>query len=67
VLATHAPMVRVTGIAAGGHALAGLPRAGPGEHELVAKAALADIALDGLSGYRVSDPPIGRGSTSPPS
>jgi GntR family transcriptional regulator / MocR family aminotransferase len=59
-LATHAPMVQVTGIAAGGHALAGLPRAGPGEHELVAKGALAGIALDGLSGFRVSAPPAGQ-------
>jgi GntR family transcriptional regulator / MocR family aminotransferase len=60
VLAAHAPMVQVTGIAAGGHALVGLPRAGPGEHELVAKAALAGIALDGLSGYRLRDPRAGQ-------
>ncbi len=64
-LAMHAPMVHVTGIAAGGHALVGLPGAGPGEHELVAKAALAGIALDGLSGYRVSDPPAGQQERQP--
>jgi len=52
-LAGQAPMLQVTGIAAGGHALVRLPRGGPGEHELVAKAALAGLALDGLSGYRV--------------
>jgi GntR family transcriptional regulator / MocR family aminotransferase len=56
-LATHAPMLRVTGIAAGGHALVRLPPGGPGEHEVIVKAALAGIALDGLSGYRVSNPP----------
>jgi GntR family transcriptional regulator / MocR family aminotransferase len=54
-LAGHAPMLRVAGIAAGGHALVRLPAGGPGEHELIAKAALAGLALDGLSSYRVSD------------
>lgn len=57
MLASHAPMLEVTGIAAGGHALVGLPPTGPGEHELVAKAALAGIALHGLSDYRISDLP----------
>src|SRR5260221_9726409 len=54
-LAGHAPMLRVTGIAAGGHALVRLPPGGPGEHELIAKAALDGLALAGLSSYRVSD------------
>jgi DNA-binding transcriptional MocR family regulator len=30
---------------------------GPGERELVAKAALAGLAVDGLSGYRASGVP----------
>jgi len=59
-LATHAPALRVAGIAAGGHALVRLPPGGPGEHELVAKAALAGLALAALSGYRVDDAPAGR-------
>ena len=52
-LARHAPMLQVTGIGAGGHALVRLPPGGPGEHEVIAKAALAGLALDGLAGYRV--------------
>jgi GntR family transcriptional regulator / MocR family aminotransferase len=51
-LAAAAPGLRVTGIAAGGHALVRLPPDGPGEHEIITKAALAGIALDGLGGYR---------------
>ena len=58
-LAGHAPMLRVTGIAAGGHALVRLPPGGPGERELVAKAALAGLALDGLGGYRLCGVPAG--------
>ncbi len=54
-LARHAPMLQITGIAAGGHALVRLPPGGPDEHEVMTKAALAGLALDGLSGYRVSD------------
>jgi len=64
-LATHAPVLRVAGIAAGGHALVRLPPDGPGEHELVAKAALAGLALAGLSGYRVGDTAAGRGDEQP--
>ncbi len=56
-LAQRAPQLQITGIAAGGHALVRLPPGGPGEHELVAKAALAGLAVDGLSGYRASGVP----------
>jgi GntR family transcriptional regulator / MocR family aminotransferase len=56
-LARRAPQLRVTGIAAGGHAMVRLPPGGSGEHELVAKAALAGLAVDGLAGYRVSGVP----------
>lgn len=56
-LAQRAPQLQVTGIAAGGHALVRLAPGGPGEHELVAKAALAGLAVDGLSGYRASGVP----------
>ena len=47
-----APQVRVTGIAAGLHALLRLP---PGEHEdaLVARAARHGLAIEGLSDYRL--------------
>jgi GntR family transcriptional regulator / MocR family aminotransferase len=54
-LADRVPALTVTGIAAGGHALVYLPRRGPGESELINKAALAGLALDGLSAYRFSD------------
>ena len=50
-LARSAPQLRITGIGAGGHGLVRLPPAGPGEHEIVAKAALSGLALDGLGGY----------------
>ncbi len=56
-LAGCAPMLRVTGIGAGGHALVRLPPAGPDEPEVIAKAALAGLALDGLAGYRVREEP----------
>jgi len=56
-LAQRAPQLQISGIAAGGHALVRLPPGGPGEHELVAKAALAGLAVDGLSGYRASRVP----------
>jgi GntR family transcriptional regulator / MocR family aminotransferase len=59
-LAAHAPALRVAGIAAGGHALVRLPPGGPGEHELVAKAALAGLALAALSGYRTDGAPAGQ-------
>jgi GntR family transcriptional regulator/MocR family aminotransferase len=54
-LARHAPMLQITGIAAGGHALVRMPPGGPDEHEVITRAALAGLALDGLSGYRVGD------------
>jgi GntR family transcriptional regulator/MocR family aminotransferase len=54
-----APQVRVTGIAAGLHALLRLP---PGQHEdaLVARAARHGLAIEGLSAYRLGGGP-GRG------
>jgi GntR family transcriptional regulator / MocR family aminotransferase len=54
-LASRAPMLQITGIAAGGHALVQMPPGGPGEREVITKAALAGLALDGLSSYRVGD------------
>ena len=54
-LASRAPMLQITGIAAGGHALVRMPPGGPDEHEVITKAALAGLALDGLNGYRVGD------------
>jgi GntR family transcriptional regulator / MocR family aminotransferase len=54
-LAEQAPMLRVTGIAAGGHALVRLPRSGPTETDVIAGAARRDLALDGLGDYRVID------------
>ena len=47
-----APQVRVTGIAAGLHALLRLP---PGQHEdaLVARAARHGLAVEGLGDYRL--------------
>ncbi len=54
-LASRAPMLQITGIAAGGHALVQMPPGGPGEHEVITKATLAGLALDGLSSYRVGD------------
>ena len=54
-LASRAPMLQITGIAAGGHALVRMPPGGPGERDVVARAALAGLALDGLDNYRVSD------------
>src|SRR6266702_3950232 len=54
-LASRAPMLQITGIAAGGHALVQTPPSAPGEHEVITKATLAGLALDGLSSYRVGD------------
>ncbi|ANS64509.1 GntR family transcriptional regulator [Streptomyces lincolnensis] len=49
-LATHAPHVRVTGVAAGLHAVLGLP---PGtERSTVKAAAWQGVALDGLAEFR---------------
>jgi GntR family transcriptional regulator/MocR family aminotransferase len=49
-LAAHAPGVRVTGIAAGLHAVAEL---GPGqlEEQVIARAAARGVAIEGLGGY----------------
>jgi GntR family transcriptional regulator/MocR family aminotransferase len=58
-LAEQAPMLQVTGIAAGRHALVRLPAGGPGEDQIITEAALAGLALDGLSGYRISQVPAG--------
>jgi len=54
-LAASVPVLRVTGIAAGGHALARLPPGGPGEDEIISGAARRGLALEGLGSYRVSD------------
>jgi GntR family transcriptional regulator/MocR family aminotransferase len=52
-LAARIPAVRVTGIAAGGHALARLPQPGPGEQEIIDGAARRGLALEGLSAFRL--------------
>ena len=52
-LQCEAPHVRVTGIAAGLHALAELP-ADHDEGAIVARAAAHDLALEGLDAYRGS-------------
>jgi GntR family transcriptional regulator/MocR family aminotransferase len=49
-LARHAPGVRVSGIAAGLHAVAELP-AGLAEDRLVARAAARGLAVEGLGSY----------------
>jgi GntR family transcriptional regulator/MocR family aminotransferase len=54
-LAMHAPTLQITGIASGGHALVRRLPCGPDGHEVITKAALAGLALDGLNGYRVGD------------
>jgi GntR family transcriptional regulator/MocR family aminotransferase len=53
-LATHAPGVRVTGIAAGLHAVAEL---GPGQREeqVIARAAARGVAIEGLGGYALRE------------
>ncbi|MFJ2805786.1 PLP-dependent aminotransferase family protein [Kitasatospora sp. NPDC087271] len=48
-LAEHAPRVRVTGIAAGLHAVLQLPPGSASEAELLARAEAAGLALEGLS------------------
>jgi GntR family transcriptional regulator / MocR family aminotransferase len=53
-LARHAPGVRVTGIAAGLHAVAELPPGRP-EAEVVARAAARGVAADGLAEYALRD------------
>ncbi|MDQ6835385.1 MAG: PLP-dependent aminotransferase family protein, partial [Actinomycetota bacterium] len=49
-LERHAPQARVTGIAAGLHALVQLPT-GPNEQQIVARAARQGLALQGLSAF----------------
>ncbi len=51
-LAERAPGVRVTGVAAGLHAVLLLPPGGPPERELVARAAAAGLAVSGLAACR---------------
>ena len=53
-LASHAPGVRVTGIAAGLHAVAEL---GPGQREeqVIARAASRGVAIEGLGGYALRE------------
>ena len=53
-LAAHAPGVRVTGIAAGLHAVAEL---GPGQREeqVIARAAARGVAIEGLAGYALRE------------
>ncbi len=53
-LARHAPGVRLTGIAAGLHAVAELPAGWP-EHRVVARAAARGLAVEGLGGYALRD------------
>jgi GntR family transcriptional regulator/MocR family aminotransferase len=58
-LAEHAPTVELSGLAAGFHAVARLPR-GADEDAIVAQARTRGIGLYAMSGYRLSggpDPP----------
>ena len=55
-LRRHAPDVRVTGIAAGLHALLTLP-AGHREEEVISRAARRGLALEGLGSYRAQRRP----------
>ncbi|MBY8883913.1 PLP-dependent aminotransferase family protein [Streptomyces sp. PTM05] len=68
-LAEHVPHVRVSGIAAGLHAVVELPPGSPSEAELVARAARLDLALAGKSYYGTVDaagPALVIGYGSPP-
>ncbi|WP_405613370.1 PLP-dependent aminotransferase family protein [Streptomyces sp. NBC_01508] len=58
-LAEHAPESRVTGIAAGLHAVVELPP-GTGERPMIDAAARQGLALQGLSGFRHPSVPPGR-------
>ena len=68
-LAEHAPGVRLTGLAAGFHAVAHLP-AGTAEQEVIQQARSRSVGLYGMSTYRADhspDPPqlvLGFGNTS---
>ena len=68
-LARHAPSVRVTGIAAGLHAVAELPP-GQREDEVAARAAARGVAVDGLADYALRDhtrgPALAIGYATPP-
>jgi GntR family transcriptional regulator / MocR family aminotransferase len=68
-LARHAPGVRVTGIAAGLHAVAELPP-GQREGEVAARAAARGVAIDGLADYALRDhtrgPALAIGYATPP-
>jgi GntR family transcriptional regulator/MocR family aminotransferase len=59
VLAREAPRVRVTGVAAGLHALCELPP-GQAEDHVVARAAARGLELEGLARYRATDRATGR-------
>ncbi|MWA00334.1 aminotransferase class I/II-fold pyridoxal phosphate-dependent enzyme [Actinomadura sp. LD22] len=50
-LRSRAPHVRVLGVAAGLHALLLLPDGGPGEHEIMARAAARGLALQPLGEF----------------
>ncbi|MEU9079005.1 PLP-dependent aminotransferase family protein [Kitasatospora sp. NPDC048538] len=60
-LAEHAPRVRVTGIAAGLHAVLELPPGSPSEAELRARAEAAGLALGTLS-WHLADRAVGEGA-----
>jgi GntR family transcriptional regulator/MocR family aminotransferase len=68
-LARHAPGVRLTGIAAGLHAVVELPR-GQSERQVVAHAAARGVAIEGLGDYALRDhtrgPALVIGYASPP-
>ena len=68
-LASHAPGVRLTGIAAGLHAVVELPR-GQSERQVVAHAAARGVAIEGLGDYALRDhtrgPALVIGYASPP-
>jgi GntR family transcriptional regulator/MocR family aminotransferase len=53
-LSRHAPDVRLTGIAAGLHAVAELPPGQP-EQQVIARAAARGVAIEGLGGYALGD------------
>jgi GntR family transcriptional regulator / MocR family aminotransferase len=57
-LARHAPEVRVTGIAAGLHAVAELP-AGQPESDVIDRAASRGLAVEGLGAYALDGPARG--------
>jgi GntR family transcriptional regulator/MocR family aminotransferase len=59
-LARHAPGVRVTGIAAGLHAVAQLAH-GQAERQVVARAAARGVAVEGLGDYALRDHTRGAG------